>query len=357
MRIESSALGMQGGSSVVSMMSVQESLNIWTGQGSAGVNSSSFDVQEFSRQGFTVNTSVTSSISAASDAEEDDLAMTEQELKIKLLEEFLSRLCGKRIKLLIPRATQISDGYNSSGQAFSKLKITFSDNRATRLGLGSGFGLVYNRNEIQTEVSRVSFAAQGVVKTADGREINLNLNFNIDQQVVRQSSFQLRAGAALKDPLVINFGGSVASFSDRTMTFDLDYDGDRETMQMLSANSGYLALDKNGNGAVDDGTELFGPQTDNGYGELAKYDEDGNGWIDENDSVFNHLKIWYHDETGNSRLVALTDKNVGAIYLGSVDTQMNMYSSTGTAGALKQSGLVLLENGESRIMQELDVRI
>jgi hypothetical protein len=358
MRIESSALGMQGGSSVVSMMSVQESLNIWTGQGSAGVNSSSFDVQEFSRQGFTVNTSVSSSgISETSGEDDGDLVMSEQELKIRLLEDFLSRLCGKRVRLMIPKVKSVSDGYDSSGQAFSNLKITISDNRATRLGLGSGFGLVYNRNEIQTEVSRVSFAAQGVVKTADGREINLNLNFNIDQQVVRQSSFQLRAGAALKDPLVINFGGSVASFSDRTMTFDLDYDGDRETMQMLSANSGYLALDKNGNGAVDDGTELFGPQTDNGYGELAKYDEDGNGWIDENDSVFNHLKIWYHDETGNSRLVALTDKNVGAIYLGSVDTQMNMYSSTGTAGALKQSGLVLLENGESRIMQELDVRI
>ncbi len=69
------------------------------------------------------------------------------------------------------------------------------------------------------------------------------------------------------------------------------------------------------------------------------------------------MKIWYHDEQGVSRLVALTDKNVGAIYLGSVSTEMNMYSSTGMAGALRESGLVLLENGESRVMQELDVRI
>jgi hypothetical protein len=69
------------------------------------------------------------------------------------------------------------------------------------------------------------------------------------------------------------------------------------------------------------------------------------------------LKIWYQDEQGNSQLVALTDKNVGAIYLGSVDTQMNMYNSAGKAGALRESGLVLMDNGESRIMQELDVRI
>jgi hypothetical protein len=55
--------------------------------------------------------------------------------------------------------------------------------------------------------------------------------------------------------------------------------------------------------------------------------------------------------------VALSEKNVGAIYLGRVDTKMNMYSSSGMAGTLKQSGFVLLENGESRIMQELDIRI
>lgn len=357
MRIESSTLGMQGGSSVASMTSIQESLNVWTGQGSARAASSSFDVQEFSQQGITVNTSVTSSVYASSGSSDEEPPLSEQELKIKLLEDFLSRLCGKRVKFLIPNVKRITDGYGSSGQAFSNLKITFSDNRATGSGVGAGFGLIYNRSETQVEKSRVSFAAQGVVKTADGREINLDLNFNIDQEVVQQSNFQLRAGAALKDPLVINFGGSVASFTDRTMSFDIDYDGVLDSFRTLSAGSGYLALDKNNNGSVDDGRELFGPQTDNGYGELAKYDEDGNGWIDENDSVFDQLKIWYHDEQGGSRLVALTDKNVGAIYLGSVETQMNMYSSAGMAGALKRSGLVLLESGESRVMQEIDVRI
>lgn len=355
MRIESSALSMQGGSSVVSMMSVQESLNIWTGQGSAGIGSSSFDVREFSQQGIAVSTSVNSSAVETSESSEDDTVMSEQELRIKLLENFLSRLSGKRVRF--HRIRQIAESYDNCGQA-GNLKITFSGNRASGSGLGSGFGLIYNRSETQIERSRVSFAAEGVVKTADGREIRLNLSFNIDQEVIRHSNIQLKAGEALKDPLVINFGGSVASFTDRTMSFDIDYDGELDHIHTLNANSGYLALDLNNNGKVDDGRELFGPQTDNGYGELSGYDEDGNGWIDEHDSIFNHLKIWYHDVQGNSRLVALTDKNIGAIYLGSVDTQMNMYSSSAEmAGRLRQSGLVLLENGESRVMQELDVRI
>ena len=356
MRIESSALTMQGGSSVVSMTSIQESLNVWTDQGSVNMSSSSYDVQEFSQKGIMVSTSVTSSVEATSSVKEDDLAMTEQELKIRLLEMFLSRIAGKHVKLRIPGIDFVSGGYDSSGKSTGAYKVITLSGRGQPSG-SAGFGMIYSRTETQAEKSRVSFSAQGVVNTADGRQISLNLNFNIDQEVYSQSSFQLKAGDALKDPLVIDFGGGVASFTDRTMSFDIDSDGDRDTIQTLSAGSGYLALDQNNNGTIDDGSELFGPQTNNGYAELAQYDEDGNGWIDENDSVFNNLKIWYTDEKGNSQLAALSDKNVGAIYLGSVDTKMNMYSSSGIAGTLRQSGLVLLENGESRVMQELDVRI
>lgn len=366
MRIESSNLNMQGSSSAESITSVQESLNMWTSSSSVSLNQSSVDVQEFSQQ--ATNISSASSVYSALRLQRttaDEVVYSEHELKLKLLQAILSTLTGKKVNMRMPKIRLQSDGYDKFAQAFNNLKlISLSDSQQLKSGTGSssgqstsGFGLIYNRNETQIEKSRVTFAAQGVVKTADGKEINLNVNYNIDQEIINQSSFQLRAGEALTDPLVINFGGSVASFSDRTMSFDLDYDGDKDTVQMLNSNSGYLALDNNNNGQIDDGTELFGPQTDNGYGELAKYDEDGNGWIDEGDSVFNHLKIWYQDEQGNSQLVGLTDKNVGAIYLGNVDTEMDMYSQTGMSGALKRSGVVLMETGETRIMQELDLKI
>ncbi|MDF3001136.1 MAG: hypothetical protein K0Q48_1255 [Bacillota bacterium] len=354
MRIESSTLSMQGGSSVVSAMSIQESLMIRTSQGSVSMNSSSFDVQEFSQQGISVSTSVISSVPDTSETSDEGSITTEQELKIRMLEVFLTRLTGKNVKLQTPKLKLESMGYDKNAQLYSRAKAMSG---FAGVQLQSGFGLVYNRNEIQIEKTRVSFAAEGIVKTADGREIKLNLNFNIDQEIVRQSSLTLQAGDTLKDPLVINFGGSVASFSNKTMSFDIDFDGTKDSIAMLNSGSGYLALDRNNNGIVDDGAELFGPKTDNGFQELALYDEDGNGWIDEGDSIFNHLKIWYHDEQGNNRLVALTDKNVGAIYLGSIDTSMNMYSGTQMAGALKRSGFVLLENGESRVVQELNLKI
>ncbi|MBP6491751.1 MAG: hypothetical protein KA282_02145 [Clostridia bacterium] len=355
MRIESSALTMQGGSSTITATSIHEDLNVWNSRGSVSMSSSSstIDVQEFSQKSTMVSYSATSATSSTS-MKPEDMISDENELKLKLLEAILKSLSGKKVTLWNPKIHLCSDGYNRNGQANGGLRLVPPSGAGQA---SAGFGLIYNRSETQIEKSRVSFAAEGVVKTADGREINLNVNFNIDQEIINQSNFQLRAGDALKDPLVINFDGGLASFTNQTMSFDIDYDGALDTVQKLNSNSGYLALDNNGNGVADDGTELFGPRTDNGYGELAKYDEDGNGWIDEGDSVFDHLKIWYHDETGNSQLVALTDKNVGAIYLGSIDTKMNMYSQSGMAGALKESGLVLLENGESRIMQEIDLKI
>lgn len=74
---------------------------------------------------------------------------------------------------------------------------------------------------------------------------------------------------------------------------------------------------------IDDGRELFGPQTGNGFEELAGYDSDNNGWIDENDPIYNNLQIWQHDEYGNSTLIAVGKAGVGAIYLGSTQTTIN----------------------------------
>lgn len=217
--------------------------------------------------------------------------------------------------------------------------------------------LNYSQETVEMEMEDTQFSTVGTVRTADGREINFNVNVGMSREF--QQTFQEDLDfAALKmcDPLVINLDTDVTELSDQTFYFDIDADGELDEISRLGAGSGYLALDKNGDGVINDGSELFGTASGNGFADLAKYDEDGNGWIDENDSIWQKLKIWTKDENGNDVLYRLADKGVGAICLQNVATDFTLTGQTGqTKGAIRSSGVFLYENGNVGTVQHVDV--
>ena len=137
----------------------------------------------------------------------------------------------------------------------------------------------------------------------------------------------------------------------------MDADGTEEEIASLSAGSGFLALDKNDDGIINNGKELFGPQSGDGFADLAAYDEDSNGWIDESDSVFKDLKIWTKDENGGNRLIAIGKAGVGAIYLGHTATEfsLNKEITNETQGIVRSTGIFLKESGETGTIQHVDL--
>ena len=156
----------------------------------------------------------------------------------------------------------------------------------------------------------------------------------------------------MADPLVLNFKGGAAELTEQKYRFDLDSDGTGEEISFVGPGSGFLALDRNGNGTVDDGSELFGTRSGDGFADLGAYDDDGNGWIDENDEIYDHLRIWTKDENGNDQLLALGVKGVGAIYLGNVNTGFTLKGAdNSTAGAIRSTGFYLSEDGSSGTIQ------
>lgn len=217
--------------------------------------------------------------------------------------------------------------------------------------------LSYQQETIETEVEETSFSTVGTVVTADGREINFNVNVGMSRAFQQQYSEQVNWTAfSLCDPLVINLDTDVAELSDQTFYFDIDADGEEDEVSQLSGGSGYLALDKNGDGQVNDGSELFGTASGNGFADLAKYDEDGNGWIDEGDAIWDKLQIWCKDENGKDELYKLADKGVGAICLQNVATEHTLKNATGqTQGVIRNSGVFLYENGDVGTIQHVDV--
>ncbi len=222
---------------------------------------------------------------------------------------------------------------------------------------GSGFSLYSYSYEEREETS---FSTKGRVKCADGREIDFNIDLymsrSFSQYIEERTEFTISPVAALCDPLVINLEDSIARVSDTKIRFDLDADGVTDEVSRLSAGSGYLALDKNGDGRVNDGNELFGTKSGDGFSDLAAFDADGNGWIDEADPVFDKLKIWITDENGNEKLYSLKDKGVGAIYLGNADTSFDLKNADNAINArIRKTGIFLYENGMAGTMQHLDL--
>ncbi|WP_342758174.1 hypothetical protein [Kineothrix sedimenti] len=216
--------------------------------------------------------------------------------------------------------------------------------------------LYYHQEIYFEEEENTSFSTTGTVKCADGREIKFNLDVEMSRSFssyYEENYTQIQS--RMCDPLVINLDGNIAELTDQTFFFDIDADGVKDKISRLGKGSGYLALDKNEDGLINDGSELFGAKSGNGFSDLAAYDCDGNGWIDEADEIWDKLCIWIKDENGD-KCYKLSEKNVGAICLTNVSTDFSLTSASNeTNGMIRRTGLFLYENGGAGSIQHLDV--
>lgn len=217
----------------------------------------------------------------------------------------------------------------------------------------------YSSSFYYSERETTCFDTTGTVVTSDGKQLKINISLEMSRSFVTAASENVNFGVPpLCDPLVINLSGTAASnLTDQKFFFDLDADGHTEQISSFSAGTGLLALDKNEDGTINDGNELFGTTSGNGSEDLAAYDSDQNGWIDEADDIFSKLLIWTKDSNGNDVLTGLGKAGVGAIYLGSKDTSYSIKSkqTNQTDAIIRKTGLFLYENGGTGTMQQLDL--
>lgn len=197
----------------------------------------------------------------------------------------------------------------------------------------------------------------GTVTTADGREISFLMQLDVERLTQREQVNTFVGNVDLIDPLAINLNGESVQLSDEVFDFDLNADGELDSVSRTASGSGYLVFDRNGNGKIDDGSELFGPSTGYGYQELAELDDDGNGWIDEGDTAFQQLGFMQFDDQGQSVIQSLSTVGLGAISLTSAETQYDLLDREGELQAqVKRSGAALMENGAVAVVQELNLR-
>ena len=368
MRIAGSSIQFTGKSKSVEKQTKVESLKMWIGNtrpdfaGEKPVgpfilseNSQQGDILQLSAKGKAALEKQMTATPSCGNCEEDmetsELSEKDKQ-KIFLLQKMIEALTGKKFKFILPKRVRLNI---VSSDALSIR--TGTETQSTPAQKNQGWGLEYDLQETRYEKQTMVFLAKGTVKTADGKEISLDLELSMSREFASRLAVSVRAGDAVKvDPLVVNYGGSAAALTNSKFSFDIDADGGNEQISFAAGGSGFLAFDINNDGAINNGSELFGPLSGNGFNDLAQYDEDGNGWIDESDDVYSKLRIWTKDENGNDKLFALGVKDIGAIYLGNAATAFDIKTgSNQTLGSIARSGIFLRENGLAGTIHHVDL--
>lgn len=359
MRIASSTLEMETSHFRVQEHTFSERLRAWSGNGAQTTANQSLAATrvELSVQAQLAHSSTSSTSSSTASAIQDGLDATDSDPVLRLLRQLVAMLTGKPVRVF--DASDLQQAI--AGQTSTAIPVSYPTATPSQSTAASGgAGLTYSRHETYSEQEQTTFQANGTIRTADGQSISFSLGLTMQRSYYEASDTQIAIGSprSTQDPLVINFGGSAAQLSSRRFAFDLDADGTKEQINALTGGSGFLAIDRNGDGKINDGTELFGAQSGNGFADLAKLDSDGNGWIDENDAAYNELRVWTQDANGNDQLVSLQQAGVGALNTGSVASPFDLTEANNTLdGKIRSTGVYLHEDGSAGTLQQVDLTV
>ena len=268
------------------------------------------------------------------------------------MKRMLETLTGKKIIITDINSFKKNDASPSS----EIFKSSASMNSASPQR--AGWGIRYSEFKSYYESEETIVDTMGTIKTEAGKNIDFSLHLEMQREFYAEDRFEFSAGDALTDPLVINFNGKPTELSDVSFKFDIDSNGNKEDIPWLAPGNGFLVFDKNKDGVVNNGSELFGPQSGNGFEELAALDIDDNGWIDENDPGFHDLSIWSGEGWDSAFLTDLKKAGIGAISLFSAKTEFSIKDETNdTLGMVRRTGIYIKENGNAGSVQQVDFAV
>ena len=272
-------------------------------------------------------------------AEPDQLATSDY--RLLLLKAMVETLTGKKIEL-----AQIDTKTPESVSAATAVNRSPAGGQSQRTTVTLDLLQEY-------EYSEVTIAA--ALTDDKGNSLSISLSVVMERRYQQQTLGVLVEQGYIKDPLVINFAGDTLRLSEQRSGFDLDGDGSLEQIARFASDSAYIALDRNGDGIVNDGSELFGPRTGAGFAEFAVLDEDGNGFVDSGDSLFDQLVAF---QPGMGIIGNLSTMGVQALFTGSVDSPFRITDSNNRSLAdVRATGFYLDANNLPGSLQQIDLNV
>lgn len=200
-------------------------------------------------------------------------------------------------------------------EAMNEMLARF-DGLAAREGGGEDF--VARIRRIFSGMLEDLLAGFGPLQGLSGHSGGIQLEFRF----AFSAEWSLQAEVFEADPIVLDLTGTgfnLTSYKDGAR-FDLLGDGRQVRTGFVTGGDAFLAIDRNGDGIINDGTELFGDQRGaaNGFEELRKLDSNGDGVIDSRDRDFDKLLLWVDNGNGITEpgeLFTLREAGIAALHL------------------------------------------
>lgn len=350
MKIANASLEMASSHVFQQSSSVRESLRMWVGK-----QRPEFEGRNQPAAREPVQISDAGKSAQQTDSIDNKKDASNGDPRIQMLISLIEALTGRKVTIFDASQLQAAQAQNTGDlpQATQQSSQQTSQQPA-------GYGVEYDYHASYSESEQTSFAASGTVQTVDGKRIDFQVSLAMQRSYSEETSVSLRLGDATRktDPLVINFAGTAAQLTNTRFQFDLNSDGTAENINFVGQGSGFLVFDRNHDGKANNGSELFGPASGNGFQELAALDSDNNGWIDENDTAYQDLRVWSKDTAGKDQLRTLKEANVGAIALNNVSTPFDLKNAANeTLGQIKSSSIFLGDDGKAGTVQQIDLTV
>lgn len=234
-----------------------------------------------------------------------------------------------------------------------EISITIFDKTSASFSRGQSASTPLNAYEqMQEEASSLDLAFKGSITTKNGKQMNFSLSVKWKEKFAVAQREILQQGQNFNDPLIITLDGDTPVLKEK---FDFKLNQNVSNLNFLKKRSGYLAFDQNNNNKIDNGNELFGVKSGDGFADLAKYDEDKNGWIDSSDTIFKSLCFWSPSENSDS-VKTLEEVGIGAISLQSIKTDFISKEDINTPTAYyKEASVAVGENAQACALFSVDL--
>ena len=177
-----------------------------------------------------------------------------------------------------------------------------------------------------------------------------------------------------RDPLALDLDGdgieTLAANGYSGVLFDQNGDGIKRATGWVASDDGLLALDRNGNGIIDDGTELFGNNTtitdgvgagavgggmaESGLAALADLDTNADGLMNASDAQFANLRVWRDLNSDgisqSNELFTLNDLGITSLSTGGT---LDVNTDLGNGNSIVNNGSFTWADGRKGDMADL----